>query len=445
MEKIIYIIRHAETDLNKRGIVQGRGMNTDINEFGRLQAEAFYEAYKDVPFDKIYTSTLKRTHQTIQKFIDKGIPWTQYAGLDEMAWGIYEGQESTEDVRVAYDSMMNSWSAGDLHLKFDRGESPLEVKERQLEVLEKLIEGNDAETILICMHGRAMRLFLCLLTDRPLYDMDKFPHTNTTLYKVKYDGEKFEILEFNNTAHLKDLVSKIRVSAVSYTNTKPFAYGLKHAGPFLDQIELSYDIPSDCAAKLIDNKADIGLVPVAALLHIPDYHIISDYCIGAVGPVNSVFIFSEKPVEEIRTVRLDKQSRTSNNLAKVLFKYYWNINAEFVEEGETDAFVEIGDRTFGKKEKFPFVYDMAEEWIKFTGLPFAFAVWASNKPLDSEFIAEFNKILKFGIDHREEVIKELEPRSDFDLHDYLMHRIDYPLTAGKRKAINKFLDLVKSL
>lgn len=205
MEKIIYIIRHAETDLNKRGVVQGRGMNTDINAHGIKQAEAFYETYKDVPFDKIYTSTLKRTHQTVQKFIDRGIPWTQYPGLDEMAWGIYEGMENTEDVKLAYENMMTNWSSGELHLKFDKGESPLEVKERQLEVLEKLIEKNDAKTILLCMHGRAMRLFLCLLTDKPLYEMGNFPHTNTTLYKVKYDGSRFHIIEFNNTDHLIQL------------------------------------------------------------------------------------------------------------------------------------------------------------------------------------------------------------------------------------------------
>ncbi len=205
MEKTIYIIRHAETDLNKRGVVQGRGMNTDINAHGIKQAEAFYERYKDVPFDRIYTSTLKRTHQTVQRFIDRGIPWTQYPGLDEMAWGIYEGMENTEDVKLAYEDMMTNWSSGELHLKFDKGESPLEVKERQLEVLEKLIEKNDAQTILLCMHGRAMRLFLCLLTDKPLSEMENFPHTNTTLYKVKYDGSHFHIVEFNNTDHLIQL------------------------------------------------------------------------------------------------------------------------------------------------------------------------------------------------------------------------------------------------
>jgi probable phosphoglycerate mutase len=203
MEKTLYIIRHGETDLNKRGVVQGRGVDSDLNETGRMQAEAFYETYKHVPFDKIYTSTLKRTHQTVQKFIDSGIPWIEYAGLDEMAWGVFEGQESTEDVKTAYNNMMESWNKGDLHLKFDEGESPLEVHERQLEVLEYLIEKNEDKNILICMHGRAMRLFLCLLMNLPLYEMEKFPHTNTTLYKLKYDGEKFHILESNNTQHFK--------------------------------------------------------------------------------------------------------------------------------------------------------------------------------------------------------------------------------------------------
>lgn len=240
-------------------------------------------------------------------------------------------------------------------------------------------------------------------------------------------------------------MEKIRISTVSYTNSKPFAYGLEHASAFLDKIELSYDIPSDCAAKLIENKADIGLVPVAALLNIPDYHIVSEYCIGAVGPVNSVFIFSNKAAEQIKTVRLDRQSRTSNNLAKVLLKYHWEVDAEFIDEGDADAFVEIGDRTFGKKDKYPYVYDMAEEWIQFTGLPFAFAVWASNKPIDPDFIKEFNSVLKSGLDHREDVLNELPPRNDFDLRDYLMKCIDYPLTRDKRKALSKFLELVRSL
>lgn len=205
MEKTIYLIRHGETDLNKRGVVQGRGMDTDLNAYGRLQAEAFYETYKNVPFDKIYTSTLKRTHQTVHKFIEKGISWTQYAGLDELAWGVHEGKDSTEEMRIAFTEMLEGWTQGQLHLKFEKGESPLEVKERQLEVLERLIEENEAKTILICMHGRAMRLFLCLLTNRPISEMEEFPHENTTLYKLYFDGNNFEIVEFHNMDHLKFL------------------------------------------------------------------------------------------------------------------------------------------------------------------------------------------------------------------------------------------------
>ena len=203
--KTLYIIRHGETDLNKLGIVQGRGMNTDLNAYGQQQAQAFYESYKDVPFDKIYTSTLKRTHQTVHSFIRSGIPWTQHPGLDELAWGIYEGQESSDLTRAAFRSMTNNWMRGELHHKFEQGESPLEVKERQLIALDNLVENSQDETILICMHGRALRLFLCLLTELPLSKMDAFPHLNTSLYKVQYDGFKFQITDFNNVDHLKNL------------------------------------------------------------------------------------------------------------------------------------------------------------------------------------------------------------------------------------------------
>jgi chorismate dehydratase len=240
-------------------------------------------------------------------------------------------------------------------------------------------------------------------------------------------------------------VKKIKISAVSYTNSKPFIYGLQHSD-ILEKIELSLDTPSDCAQKLISGTADIGLVPVAALLNIPDHHIVADYCIGASQAVNSVFIFSNVPIQELKTLRLDAQSRTSNNLAKVLLKNYWELSPKIVEEdAEPDGFVEIGDRTFGKTTKFPYVYDLAEEWIKFTGLPFAFAVWAANRSLPDDFIKEFNEALKLGVDNREAVIKEISQRDDFDLGDYLMNRIDFVLDDKKKQAISKFLAFVQAL
>ena len=247
-------------------------------------------------------------------------------------------------------------------------------------------------------------------------------------------------------------MKKIRISAVSYTNTKPFIYGLEHSG-ILQKIDLSLDNPADCAQKLIDNVVDIGLIPVAATLSRPRWEIVSDYCIGAVGAVNSVFIFSNCDVREVESLQLDPQSRSSNNLARVLLKNYWKTDHLMIENSDkysisTDsktAFVQIGDRTFGKKEKYPFVYDLAEEWQKFTGLPFVFAAWIANKTIPAGFIIEFNQALKFGLDHRTELLKEIPQRQDFDFEDYLMHKLDFDLTENKKKALFLFLDYVKGL
>jgi chorismate dehydratase len=239
-------------------------------------------------------------------------------------------------------------------------------------------------------------------------------------------------------------LTKIKVSAVSYTNSKPFVYGIMHSG-IIDQIDLSLDIPSVCANKLIENQVDIGLVPVAALLHIENYQIISNYCIGANGAVDSVFIFSNKPIQEINSLQLDAQSNTSNFLSKVLLKYHWKINPEFVETGTTDAIVQIGDRTFLNRNQYPYQYVLALEWYKFTGLPFVFAVWASNKIISEDFKNAFNNALEYGLNHRKEMIASLERVKDIDLEDYLMKKIDFNLNTDKLTALAKFTDLIKTL
>ncbi|HVS91629.1 MAG TPA: menaquinone biosynthesis protein [Mucilaginibacter sp.] len=247
-------------------------------------------------------------------------------------------------------------------------------------------------------------------------------------------------------------MKKIRISAVSYTNTKPFLYGIQNT-PIIDQVDLSIDIPADCAQKLIDDQVDIGLIPVAATLNLPEWNIVSDYCIGASGPVNSVFIFSNCDIRDVKTLQLDPQSRTSNNLAKVLLKNFWKVSPQQVTDAPDyassndlyTAHVQIGDRTFGKKDKYPFVYDLAGEWMKFTGLPFVFAAWIANKSIPQEFVNEFNTSLKYGLDHRTELLNELPPRTDFDLEDYLMNKLDFNLTGDKKKALYLFLDYIRAL
>ncbi len=203
--KTLYIVRHGQTELNRLGIVQGRGRDTDLNDEGKKQAYLFYNDYKNVPFDKIYISALRRTQQSIQPFIDLGIPYEKLPGLDELAWGIYEGQPSTPATKAAFLQIMRDWTGGKLDSKFEGGESPNEVQVRQQEALDVIMSHPEEKNVLICMHGRAMRLFLCILTGKPLTEMDNFPHQNLVLYKVIFDGEKFEIADFNNALHLKSL------------------------------------------------------------------------------------------------------------------------------------------------------------------------------------------------------------------------------------------------
>jgi chorismate dehydratase len=240
-------------------------------------------------------------------------------------------------------------------------------------------------------------------------------------------------------------MSKIRVSAVSYTNTLPFLQGIKASTKLLDQIDLSVDMPAECARKVIYNEVDLGIIPVAALTRIPDYHIVTDYCIGSDGAVDSVFIFSTKPIKSIRSLRLDYQSRTSNGLARILLKHHWKQEVEVVMEGEADAYVLIGDRTFGQKDTAPFVYDLGEIWKQFTGLPFAYAVWVSNKKLPENFISDFNRALKDGVSHPTDVIPGLSSCSNFDYKVYLTENLDFNLDDKKREAITRYLELYKFL
>lgn len=241
-------------------------------------------------------------------------------------------------------------------------------------------------------------------------------------------------------------MNKIKISAVAYTNTKAFIYGLEHSD-IINKIDLSLDIPSDCAAKVINGEVDLGLMPVAAIPLVPHANIVADYCIGSDGAVNSVFIFSDVPVEEIKTLKLDSHSRTSNNLAKVLLKFYWKQDVQFTSNPneKTDAIVLIGDRTFGKKDDFAFAYDMGEEWKNFTGLPFMYAAWVANKEISQQFKNEFNAALKFGLEHRKEVLKDLPQTNNFDLEDYLYHKLQFEVTDDRKKALNMFLGYIKAL
>ena len=171
---------------------------------------------------------------------------------------------------------------------------------------------------------------------------------------------------------------KIRVGAVSYLNTKPFIYGLEN-GPVKDQTELVLDYPARLVSLLKNGEIDIGLVPVGALPGLDEYQIVSDYCIGTEGEVASVAVFSQVPMEEIETVILDYQSRTSVLLCKLLFERHWKREVKFLEAkdegyldqiGGTTAGLIIGDRALMNRAKYPFIYDLGLGWKEVTGLPY---------------------------------------------------------------------------
>ena len=244
-------------------------------------------------------------------------------------------------------------------------------------------------------------------------------------------------------------MSKIRISAVSYINTLPFIYGIENSG-ILNQIELTKDIPSLCAQKLLENKVDLGLVPVAVIPELTSYEIISDFCIGASGPVRSVILGSNCPLEEIKTILLDYHSRSSVMLTRILARHYWKIDVNWADttDGfenrikESEAGVIIGDKALSAEKKFPFVYDLAEEWIKFTNKPFVFAAWVANKKLNELFIHDFNDALEFGTKSIEKVVnsaRNLNLPKYIDLKEYLIKNIDYTFDSEKLAGMKLFL------
>lgn len=205
VKKTFYFIRHGQTDLNLRGIVQGKGVNSPLNENGKEQAKAFYEAYKHIPFDKVYTSTLLRTHQTVEHFVQDGIPMKELAGLDEISWGIYEGKEQDETILSGFEDVVSKWRNNELDIAIESGESPNKLVERQKEAIRYILAQVDEQKVLVCLHGRALRILLCHLTEVPVCNMDDFPHTNTALYIVEYENGTFTIVDHYNTAHLDAL------------------------------------------------------------------------------------------------------------------------------------------------------------------------------------------------------------------------------------------------
>ena len=248
---------------------------------------------------------------------------------------------------------------------------------------------------------------------------------------------------------LGDGGKKIRVGVVNYLNTKPLLYGLEKE-PIISQIELIGDYPARLAQMLIDNQIDVGLVPVAVLPKLEEYHIAGDYCIGTEGEIASVALFSEVPMNEIKKVYLDYQSRISVELLKYLMKEYWGINPEIIEASDEDyrkeikgttAGLVIGDRAFEQRKISTFIYDLGSEWRSITGLPFVFAAWVSTKKLPDEFIRLFNEANAAGLKHIDEIVAA-NPFGLYDLAKYYRFHLSYVLDEKKKNSLSQFLRII---
>ncbi len=239
---------------------------------------------------------------------------------------------------------------------------------------------------------------------------------------------------------------KINVAMVNYKNTKPFLFGFNQ---FVENtpFRLSLLNPAKCSQAFENGNADIALVPAAFLEGRSDYKIITDYCIGANGPVNSVAVLSNQPIDQIETVILDNHSLTSNRLVKILFDHHWKREVDFVKRDVSQgielppnhAVVMIGDKVFEQQDHFQYKYDLSEQWKQMTGMPFVFAVWIAKKDISEALVAKLNEYLQYGVDNINTII-ENESDPIVDLKEYLTVNLKYKLNSEYRLGLNNFLE-----
>jgi phosphoserine phosphatase len=210
----LYIIRHGETELNRQGIVQGSGVDSDLNKMGQRQAQLFYEYYKNINFDFIVTSALKRTHQTVEPFLrslsneNKKLSelnisnWLKFKELNEISWGVQEGKKSDTGMHETYLKLMADWKAGIYETRFEAGESAMELYIRVSKTVNYLKENHAGQNVLLCTHGRTLLCLLTILKDEPLHQMNQYKHQNTCLYKAHFVDDEFHFELENDVRHL---------------------------------------------------------------------------------------------------------------------------------------------------------------------------------------------------------------------------------------------------
>ena len=251
-------------------------------------------------------------------------------------------------------------------------------------------------------------------------------------------------------------MKRLRVSAISYLNTAPLMWDFEH-GDANSQFDIAYTIPSRCAASLRDGSADIGIIPAAAYASIPDLLILPGVAIASVRAVRSILLVSKVPLEKIRAIALDSSSLTSVALTKVLFAKWWGGGRSFTSMSPDselmlkahDAGLVIGDPALRIDRSRYLTYDLAEEWIRLTGMPFVFAFWAvrqeSLKRVEREMdlATAFQKSRDHGLasENLSQIAREWARRlnlSHDEVKSYLTENIHYFLTSACLDGMNLF-------
>ncbi len=237
---------------------------------------------------------------------------------------------------------------------------------------------------------------------------------------------------------------RMRISAISYLNTAPLMWDFEH-GDAGSSFDISYTLPSQCAVALREGTADIGIIPAAAYATIPNLIILPDVAIASRQVVRSILLVSKVPLAEIRSVALDTSSMTSVALTKVLFERAWKQRPEYRAmdpDLETmlatcDAALVIGDPALQIDRSKYHTWDLAAEWISFTGKPFVFAFWAIRSACAEEasridLPGIFQKSRDHGLNpaNVDHIAKDWAPRlslSEPNIREYLTRNIHYYL------------------
>lgn len=236
----------------------------------------------------------------------------------------------------------------------------------------------------------------------------------------------------------------MKISLVSYLNSFPYHFGLLNA---VDGLYSQLDIvnPAMCAKHFADGISDVALVPVGALIETDDYQLIKPYCISADGPVRSVLLLSNKPLQDIKHISPDSHSRSSNLLLKILCHNHWNIHPAFVkhDDSSADARIAIGDKAFELLKNYKYSFDLSAAWKEMTGLPFVFAVWIAREDVREEKLNILKEALETGIQDPDAAVRHLGSSglSFDDAVSYLTNNIIFRMNAAAEEGMKLFLSL----